>query len=377
MTSRFITKTIWVRPTSKPAYPIYFGQYARHELGELCQARGFGRSVAIVSHPSIAELYADELITSLEEHGFDTHLWTLPEGESTKSLAHVSTIIDNLVANRFERIDTIVALGGGVIGDLAGFAAAIYLRGIHVVQIPTTLLSQVDSAIGGKTGVNHPEGKNLIGAFYQPDFLLVDPTFLRTLPEREWRCGMAEIVKYGVICQPQTFDLIAKHTEELAHYSFDLCPTLWERLILNSCKAKARVVSRDERESGLREILNFGHTIGHAIEAHFAYNEYLHGEAVALGMIGAGAIAVTQGLWPASDQEALVNVIKELGFRTTLQPCDAQALVSKMYLDKKVRRGHIRWVLPTSMGAVSHFSTITDDVVSDVLASTLLLKGTQ
>ncbi len=375
MTARFITNTIWVRPKSKLPYPIYFGQYARQELGALCQERGFGRSVAIISHDSIADIYAEELITSLRDHGFDTHLWTLPEGESTKSLAHVSDILDKLVANRFERIDTVVALGGGVIGDLVGFAAAIYLRGIHVIQIPTTLLSQVDSAIGGKTGVNHSEGKNLIGSFYQPDFLLVDPTFLRTLPEREWRCGMAEIVKYGVICEPKMFALIAQNTGQLHHYSFDLCPTLWERLILTSCKAKARVVSRDERESGLREILNFGHTIGHAIESLFSYNEYLHGEAVALGMIGAGAIAVSQGYWTAESQSALVDVIRQLGFSTTVKPCDAKALVSKMYLDKKVRRGQIRWVLPTSIGTVTHVNTISDDMVCDALFSTLLSKG--
>jgi 3-dehydroquinate synthase len=249
-----------------------------------------------------------------------------------------------------------VALGGGVVGDMAGFAAATWLRGIPVVQVPTTLLAMVDAAIGGKTGVNHPGGKNLIGAFHQPSLVLIDPSSLATLPKREFRAGMAEVIKYGVIGDGALFAELeaAADLSSLAAVG----PVLLRRVLERSASAKARVVAADEREGGLRAILNYGHTLGHVVETLSGYGTWLHGEAVALGMVAAGELAVEMGLWEAAEQDRQKAVIARAGLPLRWPPLDVEAVLRTLKSDKKVREGRVRFVLPTGIGTV----VIRDDV---------------
>jgi 3-dehydroquinate synthase len=266
-----------------------------------------------------------------------------------------------------ERGSLIVALGGGVVGDMAGFAAATWLRGIAVVQVPTTLLAMVDAAIGGKTGVNHPGGKNLIGAFHQPKLVLIDPSVLDTLPEREFRAGMAEVIKYGVIGDPPLFaDLEAATKRDAVAGLASLeavGSALLQRLLERSAGAKARVVAADEREGGLRAILNYGHTLGHAVETLSGYGTYLHGEAVGLGMLAAGEISLAMGLWQHGDQQRQRAVIAAAGLPLAWPTLNPQAVLACLQGDKKVRHGKVRFVLPTAIGAVE----IRDDVEPEVI----------
>jgi 3-dehydroquinate synthase len=261
----------------------------------------------------------------------------------------------------------IVALGGGVVGDMAGFAAATWLRGIAVVQVPTTLLAMVDAAIGGKTGVNHPGGKNLIGAFHQPKLVLIDPAVLHTLPEREFRAGMAEVIKYGVIGDPALFgDLeAAAQRDPLAGLANreNVGEGLLERLLERSASAKAKVVAADEREGGLRAILNYGHTLGHTVETLSGYGTYLHGEAVGLGMLAAGEISLAMGLWRPEDQQRQRAVIAAAGLPLAWPALDPQAVLACLQGDKKVRSGRVRFVLPTAIGAVEIRGDVEPEII--------------
>jgi len=292
-------------------------------------------------------------------------------GESQKTPATVALIHDAAFRHRLERGSLIVALGGGVVGDMAGFAAATWLRGIAVVQVPTTLLAMVDAAIGGKTGVNHPGGKNLIGAFHQPKLVLIDPAVLHTLPEREFRAGMAEVIKYGVIGDPALFgDLEAAAQRDplggLANRE-SVGEGLLERLLERSASAKARVVAADEREGGLRAILNYGHTLGHAVETLSGYGTYLHGEAVGLGMLAAGEISLAMGLWRPEDQQRQRAVIAAAGLPLAWPALDPLAVLACLQGDKKVRSGRVRFVLPTAIGTVE----IRDDVEPEIIVLAL------
>ncbi|MFM8662096.1 MAG: 3-dehydroquinate synthase, partial [Cyanobium sp.] len=264
-----------------------------------------------------------------------------------------------------ERGSLIVALGGGVVGDMAGFAAATWLRGIAVVQVPTTLLAMVDAAIGGKTGVNHPGGKNLIGAFHQPRLVLIDPSTLATLPEREFRAGMAEVIKYGVIGDAELFAQLeaAGPIDSIGTVGAELLQTLLER----SAAAKARVVAADEREGGLRAILNYGHTLGHVVETLCGYGTWLHGEAVAIGMAAAGAIAVEMGLWSESEQQRQLALSEAAGLPVRGRDLQGLAVLACVQGDKKVRDGRVRFVLPTAIGSVE----IRDDVTAATIGQAL------
>jgi 3-dehydroquinate synthase len=280
----------------------------------------------------------------------------IPAGEQNKTLDAVAGLLDTFLDARFDRHSTLVALGGGVVGDLAGFAAAILLRGVRFVQVPTTIVAQVDASVGGKTGVDHPRGKNLIGAFHQPSLVAIDVATLRTLPEREVRAGLAEVVKHAVI---RDADLFAHLEAELPNYAErSASAPAWVALISANCRIKAEVVAKDERESGLREILNYGHTTGHAVEAIGRYERYRHGEAVLFGMRVAGSLARSRGMWAADAerrQQRLIDVLSVAGPPTDM-PLDL--VWQYMGSDKKARAGTIRFVLPRRIGEAT--------VVSDV-----------
>ena len=360
-------------PLAAQAYPIVLGPGTLASLAELLIAQGIraDTKVLLVSNPEVERHYGATCRHSLEEAGFPVQTLVIEAGEDQKTPATVALIHDAAFRHRLERGSLIVALGGGVVGDMAGFAGATWLRGIAVVQVPTTLLAMVDAAIGGKTGVNHPGGKNLIGAFHQPKLVLIDPAVLHTLPEREFRAGMAEVIKYGVIGDPALFgDLEAAALRDplggLANRE-SVGTELLERLLERSTSAKARVVAADEREGGLRAILNYGHTLGHAVETLSGYGTYLHGEAVGLGMLAAGEISLAMGLWHPTDQQRQRAVIAAAGLPLAWPPLDPQAVLACLQGDKKVRSGKVRFVLPTAIGAVE----IRDDVEPEIIVLAL------
>ncbi len=281
------------------------------QLGEKMTKLNLGEKVLVVSNPEIFDYYGDICIKSLEKSGFEVFTHLIPAGETHKHLGSIQEVYDTALTHHLERSSTFVALGGGVIGDMTGFAAATWLRGVNFVQVPTSLLAMVDASVGGKTGVNHPKGKNLIGAFYQPKLVLIDPNVLKTLPEREFRAGMAEVIKYGIIWDRDLFEQLSA-ANNLSSMT-TIAPPLLETIITRSCQAKADVVSQDEKESGLRAILNYGHTIAHAVESLTNYEQLVHGEAVAIGMVAAGKIAVEMGLWNKEELQLQYKLICKTG----------------------------------------------------------------
>jgi 3-dehydroquinate synthase len=336
------------------------------QLGNWMQPLKLGQKVLLVSNPSIFRRYGERAIASLHQAGFEVAHHTIPPGERYKTLSSIQKIYDTALANRLERSSTIVALGGGVVGDMAGFAAATWLRGISFVQVPTSLLAMVDASIGGKTGVNHPQGKNLIGAFHQPRLVLIDPQVLNTLPAREFRAGMAEVIKYGIIWDAQLFEQL-EQASRLDQQRY-LDPELLQMILTRSCEAKAHVVSKDEREAGLRAILNYGHTIGHAVESLTGYRLVNHGEAVAIGMVAAGQIAVELGLWTQAECDRQHALIQKTGLPTQIPAeLDVEAIAATLQTDKKVEAGRVRFVLPTQIGTVK----VTDQVPSKTVGQVL------
>ncbi len=329
------------------SYPIHVGAKIIERTGQLMQQAGLLGKVAIVTNPTVAQLYLDPVHEALSQAGFETTPVLLPDGEEHKTLKSLSTIYDRLVAERFERKSCVLALGGGVIGDLAGFAAATYLRGIPYVQVPTTLLAQVDSSVGGKTGVNHDAGKNLIGAFYQPKLVLIDVAALRSLPRRELVAGLAEVIKYGVICDRYLFEMLEQNLEKILALDRELLT----QIIVRSCENKVRVVEADEREDDYRAVLNFGHTIGHALEAATGYRQFLHGEAVGIGMVKAAALSVQQGFCDPKSFERITRLIKKAGLPTEFPPgMSVSSLVQGMEVDKKATAGQIKFVISEGLG---------------------------
>jgi len=336
------------------------------DLGVWMSRLKLGKKVLVVSNPVIFKKYGKRAIAALELVGYDVQTCLLPAGERYKTLKSLQKIYDIALQNRLERTSTMVALGGGVIGDMTGFAAATWLRGINVVQVPTSLLAMVDSSVGGKTGINHPQGKNLIGAFHQPRFVLIDPSVLKTLPPREFRAGMAEVIKYGIIWDEQLFNKLeqSKRLDQLRYLDEELL----QIILSGSCQAKADVVSKDEKEAGLRAILNYGHTIGHAVESLTGYKLVNHGEAVAIGMVAAGQIALQLKMWNAVDAERQDALIQKAGLPIQLPAgVDIEAIIDTLQTDKKVKDGKVRFVLPTQIGAV----TVTDQVPADVIRQVL------
>ena len=367
--------TVALNNESQPnrSYDIAIAPHSLKDLGEQLAAIGLGKKskkALIVSNPVIYKHYGEIVVNSLASAGFDVAHLILPAGERFKTANSLQKIYDAALDHRLERSSAIIALGGGVIGDMSGYAAATWLRGIELVQVPTTLLAMVDSAIGGKTGINHPQGKNLIGAFYQPRLVWIDPEVLKTLPAREFRSAMAEVIKYGVIWDRELFDLLAKcdRLDQLRYVSAELLQTILYRC----AKAKAEVVSKDEKEGNLRAILNYGHTVGHAIESVTNYRLYNHGEAVGLGMIIAGAIAVDLNLWSMEEQAQQVAIITKTRLPQTLPAdIDLDAIVAAMSTDKKVEAGKVRFILPTAIGAVTLSDRVTGDLVKQNLRKIL------
>jgi 3-dehydroquinate synthase len=342
------------------SYPIFIGSGAMR-LKEAFDQVIPARDILLVTNTTVGPLYADKISMALSPRRcLEVEL---PDGEVHKTLANVSRMLDVLVANRFARDACVVALGGGVVGDMAGFAAACYQRGISFVQVPTTLLAQVDSSVGGKTGVNHPGGKNLIGAFHQPAAVFADTDTLSTLPDRELRAGLAEVLKYGLIVDSGFFDWLEENAARLLARD----PEALTYAIKRSCQIKADIVARDEREQGDRALLNLGHTFGHAIESATNYSTWLHGEAVGAGMLLAADMSQRLGWVGGTDVQRLEKVLQLFGLRTDVSELTAATLAEKMKIDKKVAAGRIRLVLLKAIGK----SVVTGDYDDAALRETL------
>ncbi len=318
------------------------------EVGPLLARLGFSGKVAVVTDRSLAGLYAPTVVRSLKRSGFQIHEMVLPTGERAKTLRWVSAILDSLVKARFERGSVLLALGGGVVGDVTGFAASLYARGIPYVQVPTTLVSQVDSSVGGKTGVNHALGKNLIGTFHQPHLVLIDPDTLRTLPRRDWVAGLAEVIKYGMIADEEFFSYLEGHVGALLKLDDEAVV----QVITRSCRIKAEVVAQDEREAGLRRILNYGHTVGHALESLGGYRTLIHGEAVAIGMVQEAELSRSMGYCSDETVTRQRRLVHQVGLPEVLSSVTGAALWGAMQRDKKVRDGQIHCVFPEGVGRV-------------------------
>jgi len=349
--------------TPSRAYSVIIGGGSLDRLGATLDAIGAPARRFVVSSPLVWRLHGPQLTraVAIEEPIL------VPDGERFKQLSTVSRVYDALVRASADRSATVITFGGGVIGDMAGFAAATYLRGIALVHVPTTLLAQVDSAIGGKVGVNHPLGKNMIGAFYQPHAVVIDPLVLGTLPRREFRAGLYEVIKYGMTSSAGLFDRVARERKAIFSRALEsLMPIIEE-----SCRIKGEVVTADEREAGPRRILNFGHTAGHAIEAVTRYRRFRHGEAVGYGMLVAAELATARGALPDRDRQALADLISSLGPLPPVADLSAAAILEAMQHDKKIVAGKLHFVLPTAIGATA----IVDDVKESELRTALKKAG--
>ena len=324
--------------------------------------------VFLITDSHIHKLYASMIVGTLSSAGFEPQLYTVPAGEVSKSQEQLSALYDWLIKQRAERGEAIIALGGGMVGDVVGYAAATYLRGVPLVQVPTSLLAQVDSAIGGKTGINHVMGKNLIGTFYHPRLVLVDPATLLTLPTRERTEGWAEVVKYGIILDTELFARLEEYADTLREFTHPPA-TLLCQIVMNCIALKAAIIEEDEREQGRRTILNYGHTVAHALENVAGYGEFLHGEAVSLGMVVAGSIAQQAGLFPEAELVRQNKLLEALGLPTSYAgSVPVGDILSAIQLDKKVAGKQVRWVLPRRMGDVT-VTPVPNDLVESVITA--------
>lgn len=322
------------------------------------------KKIVIVSNVTVAPLYADKIVSLIEKQGCEVSVLELPDGEKYKSLDTFETVMSFLLEGNFARDVTLVALGGGVVGDLVGFVAACYQRGVDFVQVPTTLLSQVDSSVGGKTAVNHPLGKNMIGAFYQPKSVIIDTNCLATLPEREFAAGMAEVIKYGIIYDQDFFVWLEENMSKL--YSQDEQALTYA--IARCCAIKAEVVEQDEKESGIRALLNLGHTFGHAIEAELGYGNWLHGEAVSAGTVMAAKTAQLLSLITEQQLERIIAILKQANLPVhTPDTMSFDDFLKHMMRDKKVLSGQLRLVLPTGIGSAEVVSNVPNEYIEQAI----------
>ena len=346
------------------SYPIHIGTdlIEQPELFDACKQ---ATSIYIVTNTTVAPLYAQRLTQTLAKLGKPVRTITLPDGESYKDWQNLQLIFDELLKHGADRQTMLVALGGGVVGDMTGFAAASFMRGIRFIQVPTTLLAQVDSSVGGKTGINHPLGKNMIGAFHQPVAVIADLNTLKTLPPRELSAGLAEVIKHGAIADAQFLNwieanaksLLACDTEAMAH------------AVLRSCEIKSAVVSADEREGGIRATLNFGHTFGHAIEAGMGYGKWLHGEAVGCGMVMAANLSYRLNQLSQAEVDRLTNIIKSVNLPTQPPKFGAERYLELMQVDKKTEGGQIRYVVLEHIGN-AQIKNVSDALVIETLIAT-------
>lgn len=350
-------QTIWVE-LGERRYPVVVGREVRTLVPEYVGFLRAGEKIALVTSEPLAALYGEEIVATLRRAGYEATLILIPDGEAHKTLATVSLLYDAFLERRLERSSLVVSLGGGTIGDVVGFAAATYMRGIPFAQMPTTLVAQVDASVGGKVAVDHPKGKNLIGAFYQPRFVLADVTTLDSLPEREFRAGIPEVLRYGVIASPELFGLLETQMESLRQRD----PELLTAVVAESVRVKASIVAADEKESGIRAHLNYGHTFAHALETVTGYGEYLHGEAVAIGERCAAELARLRGLVPEAFCARQTSLLQRAGVPVNVPShVLGDALLDAMTRDKKVAGGKIRFIVPRGIGAVE----IRDDFRRD------------
>jgi 3-dehydroquinate synthase len=357
-------KTLHVDLASR-SYPIYIGTNLLEQAALFEPHLKSSTTVFIVSNTTVAPLYAKTLMNTLSQLGKTVRLLELPDGESFKDWQHLQLIFDELLAHGADRQSMIIALGGGVVGDMAGFGAASFMRGIRFIQVPTTLLAQVDSSVGGKTGINHPLGKNMIGAFHQPVAVIADLNTLRTLPPRELSAGLAEVIKHGAIADADFLDWIEANTGALLACDTDAMA----HAVLRSCEIKSAVVSADEREGGIRATLNFGHTFGHAIESGLGYGEWLHGEAVGCGMVMAADLSARLGQISKMDAERLKRIIASMHLPIAPPKLGSQRFMELMQVDKKTEAGQIRYITLGSIGA-ARIQQVPDATVIETLVAT-------
>ncbi|KJS00665.1 MAG: 3-dehydroquinate synthase [Peptococcaceae bacterium BRH_c4a] len=347
------------------SYTIHIGRGLLASAGQIIkEVYPFISKAMVVTNPTVNSLYGHEVFNSLEEAGITPMLAEIPDGEEYKALSIAEGIYDLAYTAELDRKTPIIALGGGVVGDLAGFAAATYLRGVPFVQIPTTLLAQVDSSVGGKVAVNHPRGKNIIGAFYQPSVVMADLSTLKTLDQREMRAGMSEVIKYGVISDEKFFGWLEKNLER----AMEQDSAVMENIVAVSCRIKAGVVQEDETEQGRRAILNFGHTVGHAVESLTGYGVYRHGEAVAVGMAAAARISEKMGLLDSRERQRLERLLNRAGLPVSVPvSLDRKDLISSMRRDKKVISSRLTFVIPEAIGRVRMVRDLDEGLIVSCL----------
>lgn len=352
----------------KNNYPIHIESGSLSRIGNLLKSiLPLSANVEIVTNNLIGHLYGNIVQDSLESNGIKSDIIKIPDGEEYKSLEWAGKVFDAFIEHQMNRNSAVIALGGGVIGDLAGFVAATFMRGISLIQVPTSLIAQVDSSVGGKTAVNHPKAKNLIGVFYQPTYVLIDIDVLKTLPEREFRSGLAEVVKHGVIMDKELFEYMEGNISKI----LALDPQSMEQIVARSCKDKVTIVEQDEKEQNIRAILNYGHTVGHGIESVTEYRMFRHGEAISIGMIVAGRIAVNRGILKEENLIRQSNLLKAYGLPVTFPDLDIDSIINAIYLDKKIKEtGRLRFVLPKDIGEAIIMENIEEKEVIKAIEET-------
>ncbi|MCG8603805.1 3-dehydroquinate synthase [bacterium] len=345
------------------SYPIFIGEEVLPKLGEMCRLYNLGQKVVVITDKKVEKMYGAGMFSALQREVASLEVASVPVGEKSKSLKTAERIITRMLEIGCDRQSTVIGFGGGVVGDLAGFVASIFKRGVHFVQVPTTLLAQVDASVGGKTAVNHPFGKNLIGTFYQPHLVWMDLALLRSLPKREMVCGLGEVVKYGVIRDPELFHFLEQELEKILARD----TVLLQEIVRRCCEIKAEIVSEDERENSGRMILNFGHTVGHAFEAALGYKRLAHGEAVLLGMLVESKIALDLKLLDPPSFKRIVKLIRRIPLPRIFGLASHQDLIGFMKHDKKTIDGRLRLVLPKSIGEVAITETIDVKTIRSAL----------
>ncbi len=348
------------------SYDISIGSDILDGLGDNLKMFGLSPKIGLVSNPTVFSLYGKRVADSLKKAGFDVITVTIPDGEEYKDLLWVQHIYDELLKHKLDRLSALIALGGGVVGDITGFAASTYMRGISCIQVPTTLLAQVDSSVGGKTGVNHKLGKNMIGTFWQPKLVWIDLETLKTLPKRELLAGLAEVIKYGVIYDKELFDFLEINKDKI----LNLDRNALTHIIKRSCEIKAEIVSKDEREAGLRSILNYGHTIGHAMETVTGYKRFLHGEAVAIGMCIEARLSQMLNLIDKDQVLRIKSVVDSYGLPSAMPAdIDINSILPSIQLDKKAVAGELKFILPEKIGSVRIYKGVTEESIREALQS--------
>lgn len=341
------------------SYKVLIGAGLLKQSGQLLTGVLKADRILVVSNPIVYPLYGDQVVNSLRHAGFDITVGIMPDGEKYKNIDEAMKILDIAVAAGLERNSAVIALGGGVTGDLAGLVAALYMRGINFVQIPTTLLAQVDSSIGGKVAVNHPNGKNLIGAFHQPKMVIIDINTLSTLAEREYRAGLGEIIKYGIIYDKNFFSYMEENYLGIMNRENNCL----EEIIFQSCRIKGDIVEQDEKETGIRAIVNLGHTLGHSLEKLTRYEVYRHGEAVAMGIAAASYLASDLGYLKDTDRKRIKSLLKNLGLGFQFPQISNEQIYEGTLNDKKIQNGVLRWVVPQGIGKAAIIKNVSRETV--------------